>query len=119
VKSTVDVKLVALQRAIQMLKSIGAQYKIILDDGTEYGALETAKSPKRKLAHPLGEIRQYYSSFMKDMKEGDVIFIPVREYGFKRIQGGVGTYASRVWGANSVVTTRDFSRDAVQVMRIC
>jgi hypothetical protein len=56
---------------------------------------------------------------MKDMKEGDVIFIPVREYGFKRIQGGVGTYASRVWGANSVVTTRDFSRDAVQVMRIC
>ena len=117
-KTNVDVKTIALQHAIKTLNSVGAKYKIIAEDGSEYGTLVLGKQPKRQLEFPMGQVREYYLPFIKDMKAGQVAKIPAGVFGLERIQGGVGAYASQTWGKKSVVTHQDEENGVVEVLRI-
>lgn len=117
-KTTADVRTMALQRALQLLHSVGAKYKIVTPDGAEYGDLELAKDKKSKRLHPLGALRNYYSPFIKDMQPGDVVQVPIGEYDMPRIQSGICAYAGSTWGNGSVVTRRDTLNNAIEVLRV-
>lgn len=117
-KNNVDVRTVALQRAIQLLNSLGAQYKIITAGGEEYGTLQAVKIAKRKLEFPMGAVRNYFVPLIKDMKVGDVLTVPAAEYGVERMQNGICAYATYTWGNKSVITRRDVDKNEIEVMRI-
>ena len=121
-KTTPDVRTIAITRALQLLDSLKAQYKIILPDGSgEYGALEIAVPANKKrspLAFPYGEVRKYYQPLVENMQKGDVLHIPIDKYDLKQIQGGISTWAADTWGAGSTITSQRRDLGVVEVMRV-
>lgn len=117
-KDIVDVRTIAIQKAMRFLDSVGAQYKIIAADGSEYGDLIVVKAAKRKLVYPLGAVRNYYKPMIENMKIGDVVSVPIGEYGFVRIQNGIGSFAGNHWGNSSVITRQDLENNCVEVLRV-
>lgn len=117
-KTAVDVKTMALQRAVKILNSIGASYKIITEDGGEFGDLEVVKTTKKKNRYPFGVLRSYYGPIVSDMAVGDVRLVPIGEYCMESIQSGICSYAGILWGNGSVMTRRDSVNNAVEVLRV-
>lgn len=117
-KTNIDVKTVALNRALALLGSLGAQYKIILPDGGgEYGELE-AVAPKKGTKYGYGALRDHVRPVMQDMKPGDVVDVPVGAFDPVSIQSSVGSYASDEWGAGAIVSTLRRADNVVQVLRV-
>lgn len=118
-KTTLDVKTIALNRAIALLGSLGAQYKIILPDGAgEYGTLEVAAPSKPGAKYGYGVLREYVKLHMDSMKPGDVKAVPVDGFDFDSIQSSVANYAHKVWGHGSIVSTRQKALNVVEVLRV-
>jgi hypothetical protein len=119
-KTTLDIRMVALQRALQLLNSCNAKYKVIAEDGSEYGTLNVVKHQplKRQLAYPVGMLRNYYGPFIQNMNVGDVVLVPLGQFDFDRLQGGIGSLSNKLWGNRSVITRRDPVRNAIEVLRV-
>jgi hypothetical protein len=117
-KTSLDVKAMALQRSLQILNSLGARYKVITDDGAEYGDLKVNYSTRKPSRYPLGSIRNYYGPIIKDMQVGDVKEVGVAQFDLDTLQSGIGSFAGRLWGNGSIVTQRDFEKKCIQVFRI-
>lgn len=117
-KTTVDVKTIALNRAVALLSSLGAQYKIIMPDGGTYGALEVVepKKPGAKYGH--GVLRNHARQHMVNMVQGDVIQVPVDNLDVDSVQTAIANYARHNWGLGSVVTSRSIDRLHVEVLRV-
>lgn len=117
-KDVVDIRMVPIQRAIRFLDGVGAEYKIILADGSEYGTLLAVKEGKRKFLHPRGTVRNYYRPLIQHMKVGDVVSVPIGDFSFDSIQNGIGSFAGENWGNGSVITRRDVEKRCIEVLRI-
>jgi hypothetical protein len=116
-KQTIDVKTAALNRAVQLLVSLGAQYKIITADGAEYGEL-VAAAPKNGARYGYGVLRDHCRSFMETMNIGDVANVPWDGFDVDSVQASVGGYAYDKWGAGSVMSTRGTGNSTIEVMRV-
>lgn len=118
-KNTLDVRTVALNRALQLLDSIGARYKVITPDGAEYGVL-VAVEPKanRPLRYPFGAVRNYYRPFIEPMIVGDVVEIPVGVFDLTTIQNGAGALAAELWGQGAAITRMDREKNVIEVLRV-
>jgi len=120
-KETIDIRTVALNRAITLLDSVGAQYKIIAPDGGEFGELIAApprSGGRAPLEHPYGDISAYYQPLVEGMEIGDVVQVPISRFSLKAIQGGVASFAGAMWGAGSVMTQQRPDEGLVDVFRI-
>lgn len=111
-KTTPDLKTVALQKALAQLNAIGAMYKIIMPDGAEYGTL-VAVPPKpekerkrRPNMYPKGEMIAYWMPFMENAKPGDVVLIPKDKFDLESLRGGITSWCTRNWGSDSVITAK-------------
>lgn len=118
-----DLRTVALQRAINLLHSSGARYKIVMPDGMEYGDLQLAPPaqpapPKRVRRYPMGAARRYYGPLIQHMKPGDIVRVPVGEFDLESLQSGICAYASANWGNQSAITRRAPEHNAVEIMRV-
>ena len=116
-KQTLDVKTIALNRAIQLLTSLGAQFKVIMPDGGEFGALE-AVQPKKGTKYGYGVLREHVRPIMLDMKVGDVVELPIAHMDAISVQAAAGSYAADAWGPGSIMSTQRKDRAAVEVMRV-
>jgi len=117
-KTNTDVRSIAITRAVQLLDSPGAQYKIILPEGGgEYGKLE-AVVPKKGTKYGYGLLREHVRPIMNVMKAGDVVEVPVAEFDSISVQASVGSFAADVWGAGSIISTQRKDRPAVEVMPV-
>ena len=117
---TNDVRAVALTRALQYLDSIGAKYKVIASDGSEYGELQVIepRSSRAPLRYPRGTIREYIRPQMGGMAIGDVIKIPADQFGLETVQGSATSFASQYWGNGTVITRKDAILGVVEVLRV-
>jgi hypothetical protein len=121
VKQTIDVKTIALNRAVTLLKSLGAQYKIIMPEGGgEYGALEVVApgGAKKGTRYGHGALREHVMKFMSDMQIGDVVNVPWEALDVDSVQASIGGYAADTWGAGSIMSTRKTRGTYVEVMRV-
>lgn len=118
-KTNLDVRTVALNRAIQLLNSLNAQFKIILPDGSEHGALMAAPPGKNTIRrYPFGSVREHCRATMDTMKVGDVGFIPVGEFDLETLQSGACALASQEWGNGNYITRADTENQGVQILRV-
>ena len=120
-KNSLDVKTVALNRAIQILDSLGTRYKIITAEGAEYGALEAVEPKGRSRApskYPHGAVRSYLRSHMGDTKMGEVAIIPVGEFDLTTLQAGASSLAADVWGPGASITRMDKEANHLEVLRV-
>jgi hypothetical protein len=95
-----------IQQAIKLLDASGAKYKIIDQDGNEFGTL-TASIPKKtnkNYAHPPGTMFRYYHPLVKNMQVGDVVVIDSGEFTPKSLQGALTGWATAQWGKGSYKT---------------
>lgn len=115
-KTKIDVKTVALNRALAILGSLGAQYKIIMpDDGGEYGDLEVAPARKKR---PYGDLRNHVRPLIENMQRGDIVEVPAGEFPLHHVQAGSINLATKVWGSGSVITSQRKERGVVEVLRV-
>lgn len=102
-----------------MLDTWGAEYKIILPDGEELGALEVA--PKRKKAaskYPRGALSTHFLPYIEGMDFGDVVNVPAGEYPLETLRGSLSAWATHHWGNKSVTTFINHKTNMVEVLRI-
>ena len=66
-----------IAQAIKLLDASGAKYKIIDQDGNQYGSLIVTEPKKasKSYKHPPGTMHRFYYPLIKDMKVGDVVVI--------------------------------------------
>ena len=95
-----------IAQAIKLLDASGAKYKIIDQEGNEYGTLTVSKPKKltKTFVHPPGTMWKYYYPMLKDMNPGDVVVVPAGEFDPKRLQGAITGWACATWGLQAYKT---------------
>ena len=111
---------IAVSRAIALLNAAQAQYKIITEDGAEYGGLTVVIPKEKKRIHtrPRGELRDYYLPHIQNMKSGDLVKVPAGPYELEDLRGPITSYCSQHWGNGSYVTSLNRAENAVEVLRV-
>jgi hypothetical protein len=95
-----------IAQAIKLLDASGCKYKIIDQDGNEYGVLAVSEPKKasKSYKHPPGTMHRFYYPLIKDMKVGDVVVIKNFDFEPRALQGAVTAWASEHWGKGSYKT---------------
>lgn len=116
-----DIQKVAIQNLIVMLNKAGAQYKIILDDGTEYGELQVQakKEMKRRSSLlPRGALKNHYTPYVCDMQVGEVTEIPTAGFDAESIRSSLSSWIHGNWGASAGSTMVNKSTGNIEVLRL-
>ena len=119
-----DIQKTAIAKLINALNGAGADYKIILPDGTEYGTLETkpvkVKKPKgtRASPYPRGELHNYVQPFLADIPVGGVAVIPYDKYPGPLLAARCHSAGFDSWGKGNVMGSRNDKTKVVEIMRL-
>ena len=120
-----DIQISAAEKAIRLLSASGAQYKVILADGREYGDLVVV-SPKLRTRVPrvaVGDLLRLYKHRVDSTKVGEVLQIPLEELAGvpnahkENLRSAASSYASKTWGNGSYTT--GFTDTHLEMLRIC
>jgi hypothetical protein len=114
-----DIKTEAIKKAIRMLDAVKAQYKIISEDGQEFGKLEVAAAkPKRSLRHRFFAQTGYLEK-ITNMAVGDVVFLsPPTDATCEQMRSAVCGSLNRKYGGGSCMTTINKSQNQIEVLRM-
>ncbi|MGI9143102.1 MAG: hypothetical protein ACR2IJ_07905 [Fluviibacter sp.] len=116
-----QIKVTTLRKAIALLEACGFQYAIIDGDGVKHGELDVPapKPPAKRgpLVFPYGEVSEYIKKHIPDdVAVGDVLEVPIQQYGTERIRSSILNLLSRKYGRNKFTSVIDNGN--VQVMRV-
>lgn len=112
-----NIKALALDRLVKQLENLGCQFKIIAEDGTEFGTLEV-QPPKR--SSPRLDIRgeTNYPDLLKDLAVGDAAFVPAGTAPLNKVQSVCCGFMSATYGNGSYMTVQHPDRNGVEVLRL-
>ena len=118
-----DIQKTAIARLINALNGAGADYKIILPDGTEYGTLETKlvkvkKAAMRASPYPRGELSAYVRPFLVGTPVGGVASVPFGKYESTYLATCAYREAFGAWGKGNCMGTRNDKTQTVEIMRL-
>ena len=119
-----DIQKTAIAKLINALNGAGADYKIILPDGTEYGTLETKPVKKTKpkssraSPYPRGELHNYVQPFLADIPVGGVAVIPYDKYPGPLLAARCHSAGFDSWGKGNVMGSRNDKTKVVEIMRL-
>jgi hypothetical protein len=116
-----DIQLKNITAWATLLEKWGAQYKIILPDGQEFGALEVAPPPKarKRVAgpYPYGTLQAYFKPMLAPLGAGDVVTIPCGEFEPDRLRSAISAWGAVHWGKGNCNTYANKETHAIEVMR--
>jgi hypothetical protein len=112
-----------LNQALDVLGLIGAQYKVITPDGTEYGELEVKPLRPTETASKLPryermETRSVFSPHLAGMKAGQVKVIECGEYDPRVISRDIASYVANTMGSGVVSCLTLRKEGVVQVLAL-
>ena len=115
-----DIQKKVLRNAIDLISAMGCKYKIVTDDGQEFGDLKVVSlKPPRvrgKSTHALGELSGHIKQFFDvNSAVGAVQVIPCGKFDPSRIQSTVCAMANKAWGKDTYTSMR--RADRVELMR--
>ncbi len=119
-----DIQKTAIARLIKALDGAGANYKIILPDGTEYGTLETKPVKKvkpkssRASPYPRGELAGYIAPFLADLPVGGVASVPYDKYPGTLLAARCYSAGFDSWGKGNCMGSRNDKTKVVEIMRL-
>jgi len=119
-----DIQKIAILRLINALNGAGADYKIILPDGTEYGTLETKPVKKAKpkssraSPYPRGELSGYIAPFLADLPVGGVTTIPYDKYPGTLLAARCYSAGFDSWGKGNCMGSRNDKEKVIEIMRL-
>ena len=114
-----DIKTEAIKKAIRMLDAVKAQYKVISEDGQEFGELEVADSkPKRSVRHRFFAQTGYLEK-INNMATVDVVSLsPPTDSTCEQMRSAVCGSLNRKYGGGSCITTINKATNQIEVLRI-
>lgn len=101
-------------------------FKVITTEGEEHGTLEIKKLKKVKpkgtrtrgpAKYPDGELRDYLLPFVKDLKQDEIVSIPVSKYPHEVVRGNVCAWCSKAWGKGTYTSTFNKTAKTVEIYR--
>jgi hypothetical protein len=118
-----EVQLKKLKQALDALGLIGAQYKVITPDGTEYGDLEVKPVRPTETASGLPryrrmETRDIFAPHLANMKAGQVKVIECGDYDPRVISRDIAAYFANSMGAGFVSCLTMRETGTVQVLAL-
>lgn len=107
------------QKALATIKASGAQFRIILPDGTQYGNLEVRgpKPKKRNLKHPYGALKAHYFPFVKDLQPGGFVEVPWGAFLPGPLMSGISAWGCHTWGNGKITVAVNRDRKCIEVLR--
>ena len=95
-----------IAQAIKLLDASGCKYKVIDQDGNEYGSLAVVEPKKtsKNYKYPPGTMHKFFYPLIKDMKVGDVVVIKNFDFEPRSLQSAITAWASWHWGNGSYKT---------------
>lgn len=116
-----DIQKKAIEQFEQVLIKAGAKYKIILEDGTQYGELDVVEKKvikRRSNLLPHGTLSNYFKPFVEQIEVGDVVSIPFNSFDPETLRGSVASWAVINLGKGSVTTMLNHKLNQVDVLRL-
>jgi hypothetical protein len=102
-----DIQRKEFSRVLKFVESLGCSYKIITDEGEEFGTLEVAPvKTRRPLVYKYGEIANWYRPFV-DLNAGIGVVqeIPCGKFTSETVRSGLCSWLTREWGKETYVTS--------------
>lgn len=106
------VQKVAIDKAISLLKAVGAEFRIVAPDGKSYGALKlTGKKKSKIFVNKRGTFSAIYKEAIDNAKVGDVVKLKFSslESDDKKLKSGLrssaSAYATTKWGKGTYMST--------------
>lgn len=114
-----DLQRKELAHVLKFIEALGCTYKVITDDGQEFGTL-TVATPKSRTRRPskfaYGEVAAWYKQHVNLFAvPGVVQEIPLGKFGAEDIRGGMCAWLTSKWGKGTYVTA--VTKTHVEVMR--
>jgi hypothetical protein len=110
------------QKALAVVAASGAQYRIIMPDGTHYGTLPyeqpKPERTKRKLRHPYGALKAYYLPYVKDLQPGGFAEVPWGSFLPGPLTSAISAYFCHSIGNGKVITSINRGKKCIEVARI-
>jgi hypothetical protein len=107
-----------LQKILRFLDAIDCKYKIITDDGQEFGGLSVVEKKilKRQLKRPYGDLSKFYKPKLNlQIKIGEVQEIDCEDHNPVDIRSSICSYLGKVWGKGTYTTCT--KKNIVEVMK--
>lgn len=114
-----DLRNEAIKRAVLLLQASKAKFKVIAEDGTEYGDLAIAppvSGIKRKRMFKSGELQAHYKPYLDKLEPGDLASIPILSYPPESLRSAITAAACNRWGKGSAMSC--VREDNVELLRI-
>ena len=106
-------------RCIKFIEAVDCKFKVITDDGEEFGTLEVKETKARTrspLKYPYGALSGWYRPQLNyDVPMGVVQEIDAGTFEPEMVRSGVCSDLTRAWGRESYVT--NIVGNTVEVMR--
>lgn len=107
---------IAINRAVTLLRSVGAKFAIVTKDGEKLGELEVASSKQFTKKFNWAEKLDYITT-LKSMTPGDVhVFRAETKEEVESLQSAVSSTCTKLWGKGNAISHR--SDNAVEVLRV-
>jgi hypothetical protein len=116
-----DIQKKQVELLLTVLNKAGAQYKIILDDGTEYGELQVQakKEMKRRSSLlPRGTLTNHYIPYVSSMQVGEVTSIPCTGFDAESLRSSLSSWIHHHWGASAGTTMINRRTGDLEVLRL-
>ena len=104
-----DIQRKELERCVKFIEAIGCEFKVIADDGTEYGTLEvkpkvdSTRAPRR---YPYGAVAKHFRAQLRtDSTVGDVQVVECGEFDPEAVRSGMCSDLTNAWGKDTYITS--------------
>lgn len=112
---------VTIERAITMLNAANAQFKIITQDGSEFGTLEVKEIKERKRKpnkYPYGTLKAYFIGYVDGLQPKDAIAIPFGRFEPEELRGPICAWCCTHWGKGSINTVINKELRQIEILRL-
>jgi hypothetical protein len=113
-----SIKNLAIERITKQLENLGCQFKIITEDGAEFGTLEVAPEPKQTREHNRYVNATNYKELLKDIKPGESVFVPAGTAPIDGVQSVCSSFMIQQFGKGTYMTAQNADRNGVEVLRL-
>jgi hypothetical protein len=99
------------------------EFKVFTIDGEEFGKMKAVKpkvkkeKKKRPSLYPHGELTNYVTPILADVKPDQVICIPVGKYDAERVRSTACSVASATWGRATYSSTVQKNKNTIEIYR--
>ena len=92
-----DIKTIAIQKALRLLQATGASFHVKLDD-QESGEAIAPKRVKKESKYPRGALSAHVAKYTQNVQPNQTVKIPVGEFDIDAVRYSTTGYLSHNWG---------------------